>query len=122
MSVTLEHIVFDAADAERLAQFWAAVLERDVDPGASTEFATIGRTGPAALQPVLMFIRVPEGRVGKNRLHIDLSSPDRTDDVARAISAGATHVADFAEYGTEWTTLRDVEGNVFDIGAGLRPE
>ena len=65
-----------------------------------------------------MFIRVPEPRVGKNRIHVDLASPDRRADVERAVAAGATHVGDFAEYGAAWTTLRDIEGNVFDIGEG----
>ncbi len=63
-----------------------------------------------------MFIRVPEPRVGKNRLHIDLASPDVSAEVQRALAVGATHVGDFAEYGAAWTTLRDIEGNVFDIG------
>jgi len=123
MAVTVEHITFDADDAARLARFWAAVLQREVDPDASREFATIGRAAQVAadagaLQPVWMFIRVPEPRVGKNRIHVDLASPDRRADVERALAAGATHVADLAEFGTAWTTLRDVEGNVFDIGDG----
>ena len=122
MPVTLEQIVFDAADALRLAQFYAQVLEREVDPGGSEYFATVGRSGAAPLHPVFMFIQVPEGRVGKNRLHVDLVSPDRAADIQRAISAGAKHVADFAEYGTAWTTLADPEGNLFDIGDGLGAE
>ena len=119
MPVILEQIVFDAADALRLAQFYAQVLEREVDPGGSEYFATVGKSGSAPLHPVFMFIQVPQGRVGKNRLHVDLVSPDRAADIQRAIDAGAKHVADFAEYGTAWTTLADPEGNVFDIGDGL---
>jgi hypothetical protein len=38
--------------------------------------------------------------------------------VERAISLGATKVAEFDEYGTRWTTMTDPEGNVFDIGVG----
>lgn len=33
------------------------------------------------------------------------------------IGLGAEHVADYDEYGHRWTTLRDPEGSVFDIGA-----
>ena len=62
MSVTVEHIVFDAANAQRLATFWAEILGRDVDPEASEYFATVGRSGSAALQPVFMFLQVPEER------------------------------------------------------------
>ena len=102
-----------------LAQFWAQVLERDVDPDANQYFATIGRTGTERLQPVFMFIAVPEGKVGKNRLHVDLASKTQQADIERALAAGATHIGDFDEYGTKWTTLADIEGNVFDIGAGF---
>jgi Glyoxalase-like domain len=119
MPVTLAQIVVDAADALRLAQFYAQVLERDVDPDGSAYFASVGRSGSARLHPALMFVQVPEARAGKNRVHVDLISPDRAADIQRAIKAGATHVADFAEYGTAWTTLADPEGNVFDIGDGL---
>ena len=115
MSVTVEHIVFDAAHAQRLATFWAEILGRDVDLEASEYSATVGRSGSAALQPVFIFLQVPEERAGKNRLHVDLASEDRRAEVERAVGAGATHVGDFDEYGTVWTTLRDPEGNVFDI-------
>ena len=57
--------------------------------------------------------------MGKNRLHVDLVSPDRAADIQRAIAAGANHIGDFDEYGTAWTTLADPEGNLFDIGDGL---
>lgn len=115
MSVTVEHVVFDTGNALRIAQFWSEILEREVDPGANEFFATVGRSGDAALQPVFMFLQVPEGRAGKNRLHVDLASADRAAEVQRAIAAGATHVGDFDEFGTVWTTLRDPDGNVFDI-------
>jgi len=46
-----------------------------------------------------MFIRVPEPRAGKNRIHLDLISSDRRADVERAVAAGAVHVADFADFG-----------------------
>ena len=63
MTVTVQHITFDADDADGLARFWATLLERDVDPGGSREFATIGLAGAAGdgtAGPALLFIRVPE--------------------------------------------------------------
>lgn len=119
MPVTLEQIVVDSADALRLARFYARVLEREVDPDGNEYFATVGKSGSAALHPALMFIQVPEVGVGKNRVHVDLVSPDRAADIRRAVSAGAKWVADFVEYGTNWTTLADPEGNLFDIGDWL---
>jgi uncharacterized glyoxalase superfamily protein PhnB len=42
--------------------------------------------------------------------------------VERAVALGATKVAEFDEYGTQWVTLTDPEGNVFDIGVGESAE
>ena len=63
-----------------------------------------------------MFLAVPEPRQGKNRVHLDLVSTDRQAAVERALGLGATKVGEFDEYGTQWTTLADPEGNVFDVG------
>jgi hypothetical protein len=113
--LTLGQIVVDSADAAALAGFWSRLLDRPVLEGANQFFAVI----PAAEDgnfPALMFLAVPEPRQGKNRLHLDLVSADRTAAVARAVQLGARKVGDFDEYGTQWTTLADPEGNVFDIG------
>ncbi|MDN5775240.1 MAG: hypothetical protein L0H43_15740, partial [Brevibacterium aurantiacum] len=49
-------------------------------------------------------------------LHIDLDDPNYPADVDRAVALGSEKVESFAEFGIEWTTLKDPEGNVFDIG------
>jgi hypothetical protein len=115
MSLSTAHIVFDCADAPGLAAFWSAALERPVDPGSNPYFATVGRTGTPPLSVVYMFIAVPDERLGKNRLHVDLVAGDRTTEVTRLGGLGAQHVGDFDEYGTRWTTLADPEGNLFDV-------
>ncbi len=119
MTLTFAQVVFDCRDALSQAQFWSVVLEHPVDAGASPYFASIGRAADNKLPTAWMFIQVPEDRVGKNRLHVDLVSAAPTVDIDRALQAGAERVADFDEYGTAWTTLHDPEGNVFDIGRGL---
>ncbi|MEO5833491.1 MAG: VOC family protein [Nakamurella sp.] len=115
MTVNLEQIVFDARDAATLAAFWSALLEQPVDPGASAEFASVGRTGPLPLPTPFLFMQVPEKATGKNRVHVDLDSATPEADVARAMLNGARRVDDHDEYDTRWTTLADPEGNVFDI-------
>jgi hypothetical protein len=107
MTVNLEQIVFDASDAAALATFWAALLEQPVDPGASAEFASVGRTGPLPLPTPFLFMHVPEERAGKNRVHVDLDSATPEADVARAMKYGAQRVDDHDEDGTRWTTLAD---------------
>ena len=113
--LTIANLTVDCTDAATLAGFYAALLERPVDPDANEFFATVGRSVGAT--PVLMFIKVPDRTPGKNSVHLDLHAADLPGAVARAVGLGAKQVADFAEFGMVWTTLTDPEGNVFDIGA-----
>lgn len=115
MNPSLAAITFDCTDAARLAEFWSALLGRAVDPDASADFASIGW---ATSRPAWMFIKVPESKVVKNRVHVDLVSQDRPADVERALALGATVLGGFDEGGNQWTTLADPEGNEFDIVSG----
>jgi hypothetical protein len=117
MTIAFAQIVIDCQDPAALAGFWSGVLGVPVDPGANPYFATVGRSGDEPLRPAWMFIKVPESRVGKNRVHPDLVAADFVAELDRVIGLGATRVAEFDEYGTRWVTLTDPEGNVFDIGA-----
>ena len=114
-TLSLGQIVIDSADAAALASFWSRLLDRPVRDGANQFFAVIPPAEDGAC-PTLMFLAVPESRQGKNRLHLDLVSTDRTAAVERATQLGARIVGEFDEYGTQWTTMADPEGNVFDIG------
>jgi hypothetical protein len=58
---------------------------------------------------------VPEPKTAKNRMHLDLMSPDPDAEVAHLIELGATRVADMNEYGYEWTVMADPEGNEFCV-------
>ena len=114
-TLSLGQIVIDSADAAELADFWSRLLERPVLDGANQFFAVIPPAEDGSF-PALMFLAVPEPRQGKNRLHLDLVSADRPAAVERATQLGAREVGEFDEYGTQWTTLADPEGNVLDIG------
>ena len=107
--------MIDAADAASIADFWSRLLDRPLVDGANQYFALVP-PAPDGSVPALMFLAVPEPRSGKNRLHLDLVSPEQPAEVERAVALVATRIGDFAESGTRWTTLADPEGNVFDIG------
>jgi predicted enzyme related to lactoylglutathione lyase len=119
MSVALNAVTFDCADAAGLAEFWSGVLERPVDAGASEQFAAIGAdagsAGGAAIGPAWMFIQVPEGKQVKNRVHVDLGTGDLPAEAERVLKLGASRIADHEEGGVRWITLADPEGNEFDI-------
>lgn len=113
MTITLEHVVFDCANAGELASFWAGVLKSKVDADGNEFFATVNKSGEGV---ALMFLQVPEERTGKNRLHIDLATADWAAEVDRIVGLGAKRVGEFNEFGAHWVTLADPEGNVFDLG------
>lgn len=113
-TLTLGQIAIDSTQAADLAGFWSRLLDRPVAGGANPYFAVI--PGDERF-PALMFLGVPEPLTTKNRLHLDLTTPDIRAEVERAVSLGATRLGDFDEFGSVWTTLTDPEGNVFDIGA-----
>ncbi|MFI6997058.1 VOC family protein [Nocardia sp. NPDC050175] len=115
MTLSLAHITIDSNDAAALAGFWSELLDQPVDEGSSAQFATVGSA--AGLSPVLMFIQVPDKTPGKNVIHLDFHAEDWHQHIERAVSLGAKRIGDFDEYGAQWTTLADPEGNLFDIGA-----
>jgi predicted enzyme related to lactoylglutathione lyase len=110
-------LTFDCTDAVRLAGFWSDVLGRPVDPDASGEFATIGAANSAP-GPSWMFIKVPEPKQLKNRVHVDLSAENMAAEIDRLVALGATRLGEFDESGARWTTLADPEGNEFDVVEG----
>ena len=59
--------------------------------------------------------RVPEPRVGKNRLHLDLYTDDQAGEVARLVELGASRHSRTAGAGDDFVTMLDPEGNLFDV-------
>lgn len=118
MTSHLAAVTFDCANALTLAEFWSAVLDRPIDSGepkASPFFARIAADEGDHPSPTIMFIQVPEPKTVKNRTHLDLATDNREAEVERLLALGATHVHDKNEWGLEWTTLADPEGNEFCV-------
>ena len=125
VTASIASITVDCADALVVGTFWSAVLGRPLDDGASSDFAAIafaGRRDTAGWaplgpgeQPTWLFVRVPEPKSAKNRLHLDLAAPDVEEEVARLVWLGATRVTDTDEYGYTWTVMADPEGNEFCV-------
>jgi predicted enzyme related to lactoylglutathione lyase len=116
MSLHVAAITFDCSNALTLSGFWSAAVGRPVDDqgemAASEFFARIPGEGS---DPLMMFIQVPEEKIAKNRVHLDMDADDRAAEVERLVGLGATVIHDKQEYGMEWTTLADPEGNEFCV-------
>lgn len=102
----LMEIVVDTADAARIAAWWGGVL------GAKH---TDHEDGYSYIEPVpeapfecLVFVPVPEPKTVKNRIHIDVTTPD----LAPLLEAGATLLRPSDEE-IRWNVLADPDGNEF---------
>ena len=110
MAVRIDTVTFDCADPMPVARFWAGALGFDVDPDSDQEGASI--TDPSGRSGGLYFQPVPEPKVVKNRVHIDLRPDDSmAGQVDRLRELGATVVERVDEGGSFWTVMRDPEGN-----------
>jgi predicted enzyme related to lactoylglutathione lyase len=109
-------LVLDCADPERLADFWAQALG----------YRKIGFKEPYFLLmpaqrefPPLALQRVPEPKTAKNRMHLDIRTPDVPAEAKRLEGLGATRV-DVGQSGDEgWITMADPEGNEFCVCPGI---
>lgn len=144
-------LAVDCADPQRLVPFWAEALdyelqappdgfagwnaywrsvgvpEHELDDGSDTGDRLVDPTGAG---PNLWFQRVPEGKVIKNRLHVDLkvtagrSVPLETRtrqveaEAARLEGLGATRLTVLSQEGLDHyaIVLQDPEGNEFCVG------
>jgi len=104
-------VVVDAMDPNRLARWWAEVLDFRLLREAAGE-VVIGRDD----SPRLLFTRVPNVKADRSRLHIELDPDDRDAEMERLLDMGARHV-DMGQVGraAAWIVLADPEGNEFCV-------
>jgi predicted enzyme related to lactoylglutathione lyase len=116
MSSVVRHVTFDVAaphEPYELARFWSRVLDVPVSAGDEPGDDEVGLDS----RPVLLFIRVPEAKTVKNRVHLDLQ-PDTTRDreVERLTALGAQLLDDQRRPdGSGWVVLADPAGNEFCV-------
>lgn len=121
MTARVSHTTVDCRNAYELSEWWKGVLdyvdvEGDPNLPGHEECMLVRRDGGHRI----LFIEVPESKVGKNRIHFDLEPVEgtRDDELTRLLAHGATEVSDHrGQYGpgTGWVILADPEGNEFCI-------
>lgn len=141
---TSVQIVFDCADPDRIADFWATALGykfQDPPPGFATweDFLVANHfpkemwnarsavVDPQGTGPRLFFQKVPEPKTVKNRVHLDLNISGGFSvpleerkrlvkaEVERLVSAGATRLRTGEENGEYWVVMADPEDNEFCV-------
>ena len=111
------HVTVDSADPFALATFWSAVTGWPVSAQDAPGDDEVLVEAPSPL-PGLLFIRVPEAKTVKNRVHLDWVPTERTRDaeMERVLGLGASvHEDHRTPEGPGWVTLLDPEGNEFCI-------
>ncbi len=141
MSITVQ-VTFDANDPTRLGEFWALALGYAMDPpppGFGSWEEALDAWGvpeqernqayaisdPDGNGPRVFFQRVPEGKIAKNRVHLDLRAAPGLEGEARLsalearagelVAAGATRISRVApdQFGKGHIVMQDPEGNEF---------
>ena len=124
MSLAIQCLDFDAADPSALAAFWEEALgwRRTYDSDDEVALEPPERSLEDGVVPDLLFLRVPDTKAGKNRLHLDLRPDDQAAEVARLEGLGATRVDVGQGDDVGWVVMADPEGNEFCVLRPLTPE
>ncbi|MEN3306864.1 MAG: hypothetical protein V7603_3066 [Micromonosporaceae bacterium] len=124
MDLRIQCVCIDTTDPARLADFWQAALgwRRTHDSDEEVALEPPAGSREDGVVPDLLFVRVPEEKAGKNRLHLDLRPADQATEVARLEELGARRadVGQGADVG--WVVMADPDGNEFDVLRALTPE
>jgi hypothetical protein len=119
MSIRIQCLCVDSAHPSKSADFWEAALgwRRTQDTEKEVVLEPPAGSPEDGVAPDLLFLRVPEPKTVKNRLHLDLRPADQAAEVARLEALGARRV-DIGQGDVSWIVLADPDGNEFCV---LRP-
>jgi predicted enzyme related to lactoylglutathione lyase len=107
-------VAVDCSDPRAMARFWGDAMDWTVHEVTDDHAALRSARG---VGPYLEFLRTPDVKTVKNRIHLDLGpypGDDQAAEVARLQALGAT-AADVGQGDVPWTVLADPEGNEFCV-------
>jgi predicted enzyme related to lactoylglutathione lyase len=114
MGLKILNVTLDTGDALAASTFWAAALDWSRAEW-STEAEAMVKNPDGGHN--LYFMRVPEGKAVKNRMHLDLEPTGTArEEIDRLHALGATTLHEYDGY----TVLADPEGNEFCVTGELK--
>ena len=118
MALTIQSLIIDSHDPSALASFWEQALgwRRTYEKADEVVLEPPEHSLQDGVAADLLFGLSPDGKVGKNRLHLDLRPDDQAAEVERLLALGAS-LADVGQDNDEvsWVVMADPEGNEFCV-------
>jgi predicted enzyme related to lactoylglutathione lyase len=109
VDIAIGNICIDTNDLPAALAFWQSVTGYEISTSGDTTYLT----DPHERGLGLSLQTVPEPRIGKNRLHLDLFTDNLEGEAARVRALGAIEVQRFT--GDGWIVMADPDGNQFCI-------
>lgn len=124
MNLRIQAVSIDSTNPEVPAGFWEKALGWRRTYEAEDEIALEPPAGSPAdgVSPDLLFLKVPEPKAGKNRLHLDLRPGDQAAEVQRLEALGATRVSVGQGPEVTWVVMADPDGNEFCVLRAMQSE
>ena len=104
-------ITIDTADPQKLAAWWSEALGIAI----GNDYGQIIQLVASPAVPPFQFQRIEAVPTQRNRVHVDLKTPDLDGETERLVALGATVVQKFELPQIRYTTLTDPDGNKFDL-------
>jgi predicted enzyme related to lactoylglutathione lyase len=108
------NVVIDCADHDVVVPFWQAMLGWEARR-VNDQFVALRPPPGSGVSFAILFQKVPEPKVVKNRAHIDFDAGNMEAEVTRLVALGATVIAERNLGDFRWTVVADPEGNEFCV-------
>jgi catechol 2,3-dioxygenase-like lactoylglutathione lyase family enzyme len=106
-------IVIDCSEFDKMLAFWQEALH--YVPREPAKDGWVVLHDPAGRNPNVSLNQDPEKRLGRNRLHLDLYTDNRENEVNRLLKIGATRHPQTYEPDGDFVVLEDPDGNLFCV-------
>lgn len=124
MTLRIQCLCIEAVEPGSVASFWQQALgwRRTYDEPDEVVLEPPAGSPEDGVLPDLLFLRVPEAKTVKNRLHLDLRPADQSAETARLEGLGAVRVDVGQDATASWVVMADPDGNEFCVLRALRPD